>query len=74
MQCGAEYVCDNAAHGIALSRVHDAYSCPMPPWRLGEDEIIVRVRRRADLTRLFPGEMPPVTTRRVGDRLIAVLA
>jgi hypothetical protein len=62
----------NAAHGVAMVRAHDLFACPMAD--AGEIEVLRRLGRRATLSRLYPDEVPPLTTRRTPSGRLKVIA
>jgi hypothetical protein len=71
VRCGLVEDTISTTLGVAMSVMHDMYACPMTA--TSEDEVILRIGRRANLTRLYPGIAPPVTARRVNGRMVAVL-
>lgn len=63
MRCLATGNALNADHAIAMNRMHDAYACPLQPG-ITEAETLLRVARRASLSRLNPEQTPWMTCRR----------
>lgn len=62
----------DAAHGLAMVRVHDLFACPMTA---GSDaELLKRLARREPLARLYPTEVPALTTRRTPSGRLQAIA
>lgn len=72
VRCRAAYTALSTDHGVAMSRMHDLFACPMTA--RDRDELLIRISRRASLTRLYPTEVPAVTGRGLpGGQVVAVL-
>lgn len=70
VRCGHTGTALGAAHGVAMSRIHDIYACPMTAG--DEEELLKRIGRQAGLSRLYPDRVPPVVAVRTpGGRLVA---
>ncbi|GAA3962854.1 hypothetical protein Aau02nite_81820 [Amorphoplanes auranticolor] len=62
----------DAAHGIAMVRMHDLFACPMAA--ADDAEVLRRLARRAPLSRLYPTEVPVLTARRAPSGRLKAIA